>query len=186
MKKLPSVHFDNIATESHPVWRKRLRKPFTCRAIRMELARQAAQQPVAERARYLSRRLTPLDKALDDGQVQALEAWLDAEEILGGRAAITSYEGGRGGRGKPSPVPDAMMEMLRRHANWRDGLTLSQNAALCELKSMMAAREWDFGESGQKLLGRRQSYAIAKKWFLNAVRSAAATLEKKPHSAEIA
>jgi hypothetical protein len=174
----PNVQFDNIATPSHPVWRKRWRKPFTCRAIRMELARQAALQPVAERMRYLSRRLTALDKALDDGQVQALEAWLDAEEILAGRAKITNYEGGSGGGGKPSPVPDDWLRMLCEHAARRRHLSLDQRRALHILLFMMGDREWDYAAGGCILLGGNLGYAKAKRAFISAVQSAAATLEK--------
>ncbi len=184
MKNTQSAHFDNIATASHPVWRKRVRKPFTCRAVRQQLIAQAADLPIDERQLYVSRRLTALDKALDDDEAEALEAWLDAEEILTGRCKIGDY-GDRtgGGSGRASPVPDSTIAMLRDHAMRKRSLSLDQRRALHILLPMRGDREWDYASGGRILLGGNLDYAKAKRAFLSAARSAAATLAKL-HSAK--
>src|SRR6185503_8967379 len=110
------IQFDNIATPGAPVWRRRLRKPYTCWAVRMELVRQSAELPDGERQLYVRRRLTELDKALGDDEAEALERWLDCEEMLCGRVKIGDY-GDRtgGGSGMASPVPDRLVEALEAH-----------------------------------------------------------------------
>src|SRR5688572_26027308 len=91
MKGSKREHLDNMATPGAPVWRRRLRKPYTCWAVRADLLRQAADLPDRERQLYVRRRLTELDKALSDDEAEALERWLDCEEMLQGRVKISDY-----------------------------------------------------------------------------------------------
>jgi len=102
------IQFDNIATPGAPVWRRRLRKPYTCWAVRMELVRQSAELPDGERQLYVRRRLTELDKALGDDEAEALERWLDCEEMLCGRVKIGDYGDRTGNDGIPRQQPQGL------------------------------------------------------------------------------
>lgn len=142
MKNTAHIHHDNIATPGAPVWRRRIRKPFTCKAVRLQLIAQAADLPELERERYVRRRLTKLDLALTDEQAEAVEEWLLCEELLAGRVKISDY-GGRtgGGSGQASPIPDALMGRLRAHATV--GVRLGRGCvAFHRLRLMMDSREW--------------------------------------------
>ena len=176
LKTHANVQFDNLSTPLHPVWRRRLRKPFSCRAIRMELARQAAQQSGNEQQIYLRRRLTELDKALGDDEAEALEAWLDAEEILSGRVKIGDY-GDRtgGGSGMASPVPDRVVGALRAHAMAKRAMPHHMRRVLTLLAMMMEAPEWDYAQAG-RMIGWSGDDREARRRFINAVQGAAAFL----------
>jgi hypothetical protein len=142
MKPTQSAHFDNIATANAPVWRKRVRKPFTCHAVRMELVAQAAQLAEWERANYIDERLTDLDRALSWVEADALERWLDCEELLQGCAKTVDWDGGSGGSGRSSPVPDDDMEALAAHAEMKRRLAVRHRSALRVLATMMQGGEW--------------------------------------------
>jgi hypothetical protein len=142
MKHAQSAHFDNIATASHPVWRKRQMKPFTCRAVRQQLIAQAAVMPEWERAAYLHERLTDLDRALDCTEADAIERWLDCEELLQGCARIVDYDGGSRGSGQPTPLADDDMDALKAHAAAKQALLHTHRASLRVLADMMQAGEW--------------------------------------------
>lgn len=137
MKHTQTAHFDNIATASHPVWRKRQMKPFTCRAVRHQLIAQAAVMPQWERAAYLADRLTDLDRALDCIEAEALERWLDCEELLQGCARIVDYDGGSRGSGQPTPLADDDMDALKLHADAKRRLSRGALDTLAWLGAMM-------------------------------------------------
>lgn len=145
MKPTQAAHFDNIATANAPVWRKRVRKPFTCYAVRMELVAQAAQLPEWERAAYIDERLTDLDRELDCDKAEALERWLDCEELLQGSAKTVDWDGGSGGGGRSSPVSDEDMEALAAHAEVKQRLAVRHRSALGMLATMMQGGEWVLG-----------------------------------------
>lgn len=178
MKNTANVHFDNIATPSHPVWRRRQKKPFTCYALRMELVRQAADLPDAERVLYVKRRLTPLDKALDDVEAEALETWLACEEWLSGRAKIGDYGAGAGGgNARTSQLPDRIMPLLAGHALMKRRLRPGYRRALGMLALMMESKDWDFGIAGLRV-AQVQSYAKARRLFIALLCQASGELVK--------
>jgi hypothetical protein len=137
MKNTANIHHDNIATPGAPVWRRRIRKPFTCKAVRLQLIAQAADLPELEREAYVRRRLTKLDLALSDEQAEAVEEWLLCEEVLSGRVKISDY-GDRtgGGSGRASPVPDALMGRLKSHARLKKHLSYRATHMLNLLQHM--------------------------------------------------
>lgn len=141
MKNTAHIHHDNIATPGAPVWRRRIRKPFTVKAVRLQLIAQAADLPELERERYVRRRLTKLDLALTDEQAEAVEEWLLCEELLSGRVKISDY-GDRtgGGSGRASPIPDALMGRLKRHSKLN--IIGRGFRGLRGLLDLMQAREW--------------------------------------------
>lgn len=140
MKNTQSVHFDNIATASHPVYRRRMRAPFTVFAVRMDLIAQAAELPEYARDAYIDERLTELDRALSCDEAEALERWLDAEQLLQGRPA-TIGEGGGGG-GRSSLLADDVMDALAEHAEVKASLGLHSRRVLARLAQMMDAPQW--------------------------------------------
>jgi hypothetical protein len=144
---------DNVATASAPVWRRRIRTPLTCRAVRLQLIRQASDLPASERQAYVSRRLTALDRALDDDQARALELWVTCEEMLSGRVNIGDYGQRIGGMSGGSPIPDRWLPMLRRHAAIKARLPATERRFLDMLCQMMAAPRWDFGIAGRAMFG---------------------------------
>jgi hypothetical protein len=152
MKNTANIHHDNIATPGAPVWRRRIRKPFTCKAVRLQLIAQAADLPEIERERYVRRRLTKLDLALSDEQAEAVEEWLLCEELLSGRVKISDY-GDRtgGGSGRASPVPDALMGRLREHARLGARVFCGW---LDELARMMEARHWQITDLEIEMIRR--------------------------------
>lgn len=176
MKGSRTEHLDNIATPGAPVWRRRLRKPFTCWAVRTDLLRQAADLPDRERQLYVRRRLTELDKALSDDEAEALERWLDCEELLQGRVKISDY-GDRtgGGSGQASPVPDRVIAAMEDHAQAKRRMPRHMRAVLQLLGRMMEAPAWDYAVAGQ-LIGARTEDHKAKRRFIEACRNAAAFL----------
>jgi hypothetical protein len=134
---------DNIGTAMAPTWRARQRKPFTCYAVRMELVAQAAQLPEWQQQAYLDERLTELDRALDCDQAEALERWLDCEELLQGRPASIG-DGGGDGSGR-SVLSDDAMDALASHAEIKRRLSGGTIHTLGLLARMMEAPRWDFG-----------------------------------------
>lgn len=169
------IQFDNIATPGAPVWRRRLRKPYTCWAVRMELVRQSAELPDGERQLYVRRRLTELDKALSDDEAEALERYLDCEETLGGRGAISNFSGSSRVTGAASPVPDSVMEKLKLHAADKRLLPPSHAQVLNVLARMMENTAWDYAMAGRFIFGPDEHHR-AKNRFISAVRGAAAFL----------
>lgn len=133
---------DNIGTAMAPTWRARHRKPFTVSAVRAELVHQAAQLPEWEREGYLDERLTDLDRALDCNQAEAIERWLDCEELLQGRVRCSDYGDRVLGSGRPDPVPDEDMEALAEHAEMKRLLSVRSRKALAVLVRMTEATEW--------------------------------------------
>lgn len=180
-KAVEQIQHDNIATPGAPVWRRRFRKPFTCWAVRIELVRQAGElKDEGERQLYVRRRLTELDKALSDDQAEALERWLDCEEMLQGRVKIGDY-GDRtgGGSGQVSPVPDRVLDALAAHAEAKRRMHPYPRKVLAMLVAMMEAPQWDYAAAGQCLGSRAAPHYVAKKRFIGAVREAAAFLVKR-------
>lgn len=167
---------DNVATPGAPVWRRRLRKPFTCWAVRAELLSQAAELSDRERQLYVRRRLTDLDKALDDDEAEALERWLDCEDMLQGRVKISDY-GDRtgGGSGQASPVPDRVIMAMEAHAWAKRGMPAHMRAVLLLLGRMMETPAWDYAAAG-RLIGGYAEDRVAQKRFIEACRNAAAYL----------
>ena len=174
-----TVQFDNIATPGAPVWRRRLRKPYTCWAVRMELVKQAAELPDDERQLYVRRRLTELDKLLGDDEAEALERWLDCEEMLGGRVKIADY-GDRtgGGSGGASPVPDRVFQAMEDHAALKRAMSRHTRAVLHMLGQMMEAPSWDYSIAG-RILAPHLTGDKAKRFFIEACRDAAAYLANR-------
>lgn len=146
---------DNIGTAMAPTWRARQRKPFTCYAVRMELVAQAAELPEWLQQAYLDERLTDLDRALDCNQAEAIERWLDCEELLQGRPASIG-DGGGGGSGR-SVLSDDAMEALAEHAEMKRRLAARYRGALGALATMMQSGEWTLTEG---FVGRARAAAI--------------------------
>lgn len=126
---------DNIGTAMAPTWRARQRKPFTCYAVRVELVAQAAELPEWLQQAYLDERLTDLDRALDCNQAEAIEHWLDCEELLQGRPA--SIGDGGGGGSERSVLSDDAMEALAEHAELKRRLAVRHRSTLGMLVMMM-------------------------------------------------
>jgi hypothetical protein len=176
-KPQKTIHLDNIATLGAPVWRGRVTTPLTPRAVRMQLIDQAADLPGDDCQRYVRRRLTMLDRALDDAQAAALDEWLVCEELLSGRAKIGNYgdaSGGSSNRG--SLIPDAMMPRVGRHAAMKRRLPTIHLEALYLLTVMSSAPYWDLAAAGVQLCGPQGSYYKARKRFIERVVAAALVL----------
>jgi hypothetical protein len=142
---------DNLGTQLSPTWRARRQAPFTIRSIREELFRQAAALPEWQQQAYLDERLTELDRALDCDQAEALERWLDCEELLQGRPASIG-DGGGGGSGR-SVLSDDAMDVLASHAEIKRRLSPVSRQALAELASLMNAKHWDLDVAALWLIG---------------------------------
>ena len=140
--------------------------------------KQAADLPDDERQQYVRRRLTVLDKALTNGESEALERWLGCEEMLQGRGRTVHWDGGSGGDGfrRASQAPDGAMKRLADHAAAKRALTARDLKALAMLGQMMEAPQWDLSQAGYVLFGTHLSYTLATKRFIEAVCSAAAAL----------
>lgn len=140
------IHLDNLATKTAPVWRGRIITPLTPFSVRLQLLAQAEGATGAERHAYVRRRLTALDRALTDDEASALEEWLLCEEILSGRAKGQSWgDASGGGTGRPSPIPDRMMGVMRRHADLNRRMPRLHRVTLDRLAAMMRDPYWDFG-----------------------------------------
>lgn len=174
MKTATTYHLDNLATANHPVWRRRIRLPLTPWAVRCDLIAQSAEVSEHERAAYVSRRLTALDRALRDEEAQALEEWLLCHELLNGRAQSSNY-GDRTltGRWLLGPISDAMMPRVNNHARNLPSIPARHRRILDALAAMMSSREWDFGRAGLALVGKDLSYHQAKQRFIRACKDAA-------------
>jgi hypothetical protein len=176
-KPAKSVQFDNIATPGAPVWRGRVTTPLTPPAVRSQLINQSADLADAERQRYVSRRLTALDRALDDDEAAALDEWLVCEELLNGRTKSGDW-GDRtsGGGGWASPIPDTMMARCARHAALKRRLPAIHLEALYALTVMSSAPYWDLADVGTKLCGPQKTAHRAKKRFIDRIKAAAFAL----------
>jgi hypothetical protein len=168
---------DNIATSLAPVWRRRVRAPLTPWAVRMDLITQAMEMPDYNRERFISRRLTVLDRALSDFEAIGLEEWLLCADLLSGRAKICSYGDRSGGNGGgPQPIPDTMLARVHAHVLLTSQLPRGERTTLDMLAGLMASPDWDLGHAGYALYGAGVSYHRAKRWFVLAVKVAARTI----------
>jgi hypothetical protein len=178
--KSRAVHLDNIATRYAPVWRARVTTPLTPRAVRQQLMTQANELHEMERQRYVRRRLTALDRALDDDEADALERWLLCEEMLAGRVKIGNYgDQTGGGKNNASPIPDSMIVLVQAHMRDKRLLDRASLRVLAKLAEMTGAPVWDFGEAGRELFGTALAYSHAKRRFIRAVCTASARLCEK-------
>ncbi len=162
----PRRTHDNLATELAPVWRGRLTTPLTPWAVRRQLIAQAEGKTDDARRVYVSRRLTPLDRALNDDEASALEEWLLCQEMLAGRAKGQSWgDTAGGGATQRSPIPDRMMRRLQLHARLQRHMPARHQITLQAFAAMMRDPLWDFGPRPQQ---RRTIAAIrlAAAWLV--------------------
>lgn len=146
LQKSKRVQLDNLGTKLSPTWRGRIVGPLTPFAVRMQIIAQAEGDTESERVTYVRRRLTALDRALTDDEAAALEEWLLCEELLSGSAKGQSW-GDRtgGGSGRASPIPDRMMERMKRHAELKRLIPGTHRATLHRFAAMMRDPYWTFG-----------------------------------------
>jgi hypothetical protein len=141
----------------------------------MQLIDQAADLPGDDCQRYVRRRLTMLDRALDDAEAAALDEWLLCEELLSGRAKSGGWgqDGDVAYSGRASPIPDAMVARVGRHAAMKRRLPNIHLEALYLLTVMSSAPYWDLGAAGVQLCGPQGSYYKARKRFIERIKAAA-------------
>jgi hypothetical protein len=114
------IAFDNLATENHPVWRRRHMLPLTPQAVR------------AEQVEAGIIRRTPLDALLTDAEAQALERYAANEDMLRGNARAQDYCGDRvqTSRQNMAPIHDDALPGLRAHAMLKQRLPKRHQAIL--------------------------------------------------------
>lgn len=162
MRARPTIR-DNIATPNCPVWRLRVARPLTIRAIRAEIARELASLPDHEREAVYEAKLTPLDRMLSEDVAAALEEYLACEDILAGNARVSDYAGDRvqTSRSDMSPINDRFFVRLARHQNRKSMLSERDVNALALFVAQMSGDSLGDAECALKmgLPGRHKSRA---------------------------